>query len=215
MNKNMTRIIQLENVIFNDTITYPNIGIVQGKTTFITGESGTGKSTLLKLLNGVITPTSGSIAYKGNELASYDTILLRRQVLLVSQSAVLFDEQSIRENFATFFDYRECSSLSEAQMIDFLTICSIDMPLDKKVYHLSGGEKQRVFVAIHLALDFDVLMLDEPTSALDASNGRALLTNVKAYCQEKEKTLLVVSHDKEIVETFADHIIMLGGQTNG
>ena len=204
---------KLEHVSCEQIITYPNIEIKESITTFITGESGAGKSTLLKLLNGVLTPTEGSVYYVDQNVLDLDPIKLRRQVLLVSQAAVLFDEQSIKENFKMFFDYRDHSSLSDDEIKDFLRLCSVDLPLESRVYETSGGEKQRIFIAIHLALGFDVLMMDEPTSSLDEKNAHAMLRNIKAYCKENDKSLIIVSHDKEIVEKFADHIITIGGKS--
>lgn len=201
---------KLENVKFKDVISYPNLEIKKGITTFITGESGTGKSTLLKLLNGVLTPTVGFVEFVDKKVLDIDSIELRRKVLLVSQSAVLFDEQSIRENFQTFFDYRESVLPNDDEIKRLLTTCSIEMPLENRVYELSGGEKQRVFVAIHLALGFDVLMMDEPTSALDEKNSHEMLANLKSYAKANGKSLIIVSHDKEIVKKFADEVIMLG-----
>ncbi|MCL2560136.1 MAG: energy-coupling factor ABC transporter ATP-binding protein [Turicibacter sp.] len=203
---------KLENVAFKGIIQYPNFEIKEKAATFITGESGVGKSTLLKLLNGVLTPTEGHVYWVEKKLTDVDSIVLRRKVLLVSQSAVLFDEHTIEENFKLFFDYRDQAAPSSEEMTHFLAMCSIVMPLDARVYELSGGEKQRVFVAIHLALGFDALLMDEPTSALDEKNGFAMLRNIKAYCKEQGKSLVIVSHDKEIVENFADDVIVLGGE---
>ena len=202
---------KLENLKFKDIISYPNIEIKAGITTFITGESGSGKSTLLKLLNGVLTPAEGQVLYVDKKVLDIDSIELRRKVLLVSQSAVLFEEQSIKENFQLFFNYRESVPPNDDEIKRLLTTCSIEMPLEVRVYECSGGEKQRIFIAIHLALGFDVLMMDEPTSALDEKNGHALLANLKAFARENGKSLIIVSHDKEIVEKFADEKVILGG----
>jgi len=202
---------KLEDVKFKDIISFPNLEIKAGVTTFITGESGTGKSTLLKLLNGVITPTEGNVQYVDKKVLEIDSIELRRQVLLVSQNAVLFNEQSVKENFQLFFNYRESVLPNDDEIKKLLTTCSIDVPLENRVYEMSGGEKQRVFVAVHLALGFDVLLMDEPTSALDEKNGHAMLANLKSYAKENGKSLIIVSHDKEIVEKFADETVVLGG----
>ena len=202
---------RLENVTVKQIVRYPNLEIKAGITTFITGESGAGKSTLLKLLNGVLTPTEGSVYYVDQKVLDFDAIKLRHKVLLVSQSAVLFDTYPIKENFKQFFSYRNTRLPSDDEIKDFLAICSIEMPLDKQVYTLSGGERQRVFIAIHLALGFDVLLMDEPTSALDEKNGDLMLAQIKSYCQTHNKSLVIVSHDKEIVKKFADEVIKLGG----
>ena len=204
---------KLENVSCEQIITYPNLEIKEKIITFITGESGAGKSTLLKLLNGVLTPTEGAVYYVDKNVLDIDPIELRRQVLLISQSAVLFDEESIKENFRVFFNYRDQAAPSDDEIKGFLRMCSIDLPLESRVYDTSGGEKQRIFIAIHLALGFDVLMMDEPTSSLDEKNAHALLTNIKAYCKENDKSLVIISHDKEIVEKFADYTITLGGKS--
>ena len=202
---------KLQNVKYRGVVQYPDFEIKEKVTTFITGESGTGKSTLLKLFNGVITATEGSIYYGDKLVFDIDSIELRRQVLLVSQSAVLFDEQSIKENFSMYFYYRDASIPTDDEINYFLKMCSIEMPLKSRVYELSGGEKQRVFISIHLALGFEVLMMDEPTSSLDEKNGYAMLANIKSYCKENGKSLIIVSHDKEVVEHFADETISLGG----
>jgi len=203
---------KLERVQFKD-IQYPTIEIDPKKTTFICGPSGTGKSTLLKLLNGVASPDEGKIHYLDEEVASHHALELRRNVLLVSQSSYLFDDQTIAENFRSYYSYRELPAPSDEEIKNYLRICSLEMPLDTIAYNLSGGERQRVFIAINLSFDSDVLMLDEPTSALDERNGTALLEGVKAYVKRQNKSLIVVSHDRSLVERFADDVVELGGET--
>ena len=200
----------LKNVSFQDILTYPDIAIPEGVTTFICGESGSGKSTMLKLLNGVISPTSGVITYAGKDITAFDPITLRREVLLVGQTSYLFD-QPIRENFHTFAAYRDMEPISDEAMKTYLNACSLELPLDSSCTLLSGGERQRVFIAIHLSLQPKVLMMDEPTSALDDKNAQALMENITSYCKEKDMSLIVVSHDKGIAERYADHTIFLGG----
>ena len=199
----------LEKVNFENIINYSDIQILEGGVTFICGDSGTGKSTLLKLLNGVLDPTEGEVIYEGKGLSLYDSMALRRDILLVSQSAYLFNG-TIRDNFATFYEYRELACISDEEMKRYLKICSIDLPLETMSYNLSGGEKQRVFIAICLSFEPKVLMLDEPTSALDERNAFCLMENIKSYCAQQGKTLLVISHDLKIVDYFADYRIQLG-----
>ena len=198
----------LENVNFKNIIRYPNIKISKGITTFIVGESGSGKSTLLKLLNGIISPTEGKISYEGKNIEDYDPIMLRREVLLISQSVYLFD-MTIEENFNEYYAYRDLKPISREAIKSYLNICSIDLPIDSMCSVMSGGERQRVFIAICLSLGSKVLMLDEPTSALDDKNASVLMENVKSFCKQNDETLLVVSHDKTIADKYADDIISL------
>ena len=200
---------KLENVRFKE-INYPPLEVKKGKTTFICGESGVGKSTLLKLLNGVMTADQGEISYLGKPLKEYDSIQLRRKALLVSQAAYLF-EGTIKDNFIQYYGYREVAPPTDAEMTYFLNLCSLNMSLDTEAYNLSGGEKQRVFIAINLSLNPEVVLLDEPTSALDEKNSLQLLSQIKDYCREQEKSLVVVSHDRSLVQKVADEIIELRG----
>ena len=200
----------LKNVNYQNILAYPDTAIPAGSTTFICGESGTGKSTLLKLLNGVISPTSGEISYNHQPLESYNPMQLRREVLLISQAVYLFDK-SIKENFAEFYAYRNLPPLSEAEIKKYLDICAIDLPLDSQCQVLSGGERQRIFIAINLSYQSKVVMLDEPTSALDEKNAAKLIDNIKAHCQTNNITLIVVSHDAVIAQKYADNIINLSG----
>lgn len=202
------KLFTIEEVNYKNIIRYPNIEISEGGATFICGESGSGKSSLLKLLNGVISPTDGKIKYLDKNIEDYNPIELRREVLLISQSVYLFD-MTIKDNFNEYYAYRDLENISEEEMKSFLDLCSVHLPLDTICSVMSGGERQRVFIAINLSFQSKVLMLDEPTSALDYKNANALLENVKAYCKRKEKTLLIVSHDRAIANKFADNIINL------
>jgi putative ABC transport system ATP-binding protein len=81
--------------------------------------------------------------------------------------------------------------------------------LDTHCQTLSGGERQRVYIAIFLSFNAEVLMLDEPTSALDEMTSRKLFENLKQYMHKMQHTLIVVSHDARLIETFADSVIEL------
>ncbi|MCL2293398.1 MAG: energy-coupling factor ABC transporter ATP-binding protein [Spirochaetes bacterium] len=204
----------LKNVNFNNIIKFPDIEIPENISTFICGESGCGKSTLLKLLNGVISSTDGEINYLGKNIEDFEPISLRRDVLLVGQTTYLFDK-TIKDNFDEYYAYRGQSPISEKAMESFLDICSVNLPLGSLCNTLSGGEQQRVFIAINLSFQPRVLMMDEPTSALDDKNAAALMKNIKSFCKDNGITLIVVSHDKAIADKYADNIISLQGRAEG
>ena len=204
----METIFTISGLKFLDFIEYPPLSIECGKATFICGESGCGKSTLLRLLNATLSPSCGQILYKGNSLASIDTITLRREVLLVAQSVYLFDG-TIRENFSQFYNYCEKPCISEEHMKEYLLLSCADFPLDTNCETMSGGERQRVFLAICISFLPKVLMLDEPTSALDENTSDRLFSQLKEFCHNNQITLIAVCHNQNLTDTFADHIITL------
>ena len=201
-------IISASQVVFQSMIRYPNIKIAKGKTTFIHGPSGCGKSTLLKLINGTTSPDSGEIFYKGNNIENIDTIDLRREILLVAQSVFLFTG-TIEENFKKYYEYRDRDLPTKETMEKFLKICSAEFPLETRCETMSGGERQRVYIAIFLSFMPDVLMLDEPTSALDNTSSDIMMSNIKNFTKDNEMTTIVVSHYLTLAEKYGDEIIAL------
>ena len=199
-------IFETKNLSFNNMIQYKDIQIKEGKVNFIIGKSGTGKSTLLRLFNGTLSPSDGSIFYNGNDILQMDTITLRKEVLLISQSVYLFDG-SIEDNFKEFYGYRDMAEPSQEVMMEFLKLCCIPFPLDKDCTTMSGGEKQRVYIAIYLSFLPKVIMLDEPTSALDKENSNDVIENLITFAKGKGTTVIIVSHDPKLTEKFAEEVI--------
>lgn len=194
------------NIVYKENLTYDNVKIEGGKVNFIVGESGSGKSTFLKLLNHTISPVSGEILYKGKKVEEYDPITLRREVSLVSQDPFLFDE-SILDNFKTFYSLRQ-APMPEEDYIKYITeLCFANVPLNQNAYTLSGGERQRVYISIFLSLCPKVILLDEPTSALDEKNSYRVMRNIINFSKEKNMDVVIVSHDKSIVEEFCENKI--------
>jgi putative ABC transport system ATP-binding protein len=204
----MPAILAAENLRFLDILRFPPIAIEQGSVTFICGESGVGKSTLLKLFNATLSPAEGTIFFSGADIGGMEAIALRRQVLLAGQTVFLFDD-TIRGNFEQFYAYRGEPCIGEDEMQETLRLCSLELPLTANCHTLSGGERQRVFLAIHLSMKPAVLMLDEPTSALDQKTSRQMLERLKEHCKQAGITLVVISHDRALASAFADAVIAL------
>lgn len=201
-------ILTTSNLKFLD-IEYHDISIPENKVTFIVGASGTGKSSLLKLFNQTRSQDSGSIFYNNQNIDKIDTISLRKDILLISQSVFLFDD-TIKGNFEKFYEYRGEKLISEDEIRRFLNICCIDFSLDESCVTMSGGERQRIYTAILMSFKPKILMLDEPTSALDSTNSINMLSNIISFCRFHKITLIIVSHDNELTKKFADNIITLG-----
>ncbi|MDF2951624.1 MAG: transporter related [Anaerocolumna sp.] len=201
-------IIETKNLSYQDRIHYQDIQILMDKVNFIVGNSGTGKSTLLRLFNGTLSPSSGNLLYFGQDIEELNTIDLRKDIMLISQTVFLFDA-SIRENFKLFYEYRGMELLTDAKMQEFLNMCNIFFPLEKDCTSMSGGERQRVYIAIFLSFMPKVIMLDEPTSALDKENSKIVISNITSFCQNHKITVIIVSHDSYITETFAENLITI------
>jgi len=201
-------ILETKDLCFNNMIIYKDMKISRGKVTFITGESGCGKSTLLKLFNGTLSQSAGKVYYKGKDTGKLDSIELRKKLSLISQNVFLFNA-TIKDNFAKFYEYRGEAVPSNEEITEFLNICCIPFPLDKDCSTMSGGEKQRVYIAIYLSFKPEVVMLDEPTSALDNKNTFAVIENILSFCKKNNSTVIIVSHDKELTEKFGENNITI------
>ena len=197
------------NLQFLDLIHYPDGSIPAGNITFITGESGTGKSTLLKLLNRSMSPSGGTIQYRNRSLEEYPVLSLRREVSLVAQSAYVFPG-TIRENFREFHELRGQACPDDSTIRDFLEICRLDLSPDHRPDHLSGGERHRLYMALFLSFSPRVLLLDEPTAALDPANSRGVLEGIGQYARSSGMSLVVVSHELGLAGEYADRILDLG-----
>lgn len=202
------KLFEVRGIKFNNLI-YKDIAIEEKKITFIKGRSGGGKTILFRFLNKTNTPDFGDIFYRGKNLKELNSLELRKKVLLINQHPYLF-KGSILENFKIFYEYAEKKSLSEKEIKNFLNLCCLNIELEKNIQTLSGGEKQRVFLAINLSFDTEVFLLDEITSALDSKTSKELMKNLIDYFKENQKTAVFISHSEEIIRNFAEDIIEIG-----
>ncbi|ADL52673.1 ABC transporter ATP-binding protein [Clostridium cellulovorans] len=197
---------QANNLIYKENLVYDNLIVKKEKINFITGESGSGKSTFLKLLNNTISATAGVLLYKNKPIEQYDPIALRRDISLVSQDPFLFD-MSIIDNFKTFYSLRDMTVPENDHVRFFADLCSVNVSLDQDAATLSGGERQRVYISLFLSLYPKVILLDEPTSALDEKNSKEIMKNITSFCKKENIDIVIVSHDKAIVEEFYENKI--------
>lgn len=198
-----------EGLCFQQLITYPEIKINADCFSFITGKSGCGKSTYLRMLSATLSAPDGQIFYRSKPLEDYPVLDYRKEVMLVPQQVFLFDG-TIRENFDLLYDMREEKQPLDEDVQRFLSICCADFPLSANCATLSGGERQRVFLAIFLSAMPKVLLLDEPTAALDEQTSETLLHNLKQFCSQNNISVVCVCHNGELVRRFADQEIRLG-----
>jgi phospholipid/cholesterol/gamma-HCH transport system ATP-binding protein len=182
--------------------------IARGETKIILGASGSGKSTILKLLLGLIRPDEGQILFEGEDLAQMrerDLVPVRRRIGMVFQEGALFDSLSVRENVG----YRlfEESHLSEEEIevivAQILGFVGLEDAIDKMPSELSGGMKRRVGIARALVCSPKVILYDEPTAGLDPITKRTIVDLMVKLRDLEGVTSVFVTHDLQAAGTLA------------
>lgn len=204
----MKPIFTIKNLTYRDILYIPELEVPQGKVTCIVGESGKGKTTFLKLLNHMFSCNEGEIYFKDQNIKDMDPVELRRKAVMLPQSPVIFTG-TIKENFQIALEFSEKEKKPESEYVFYLNLVSLNKNLSDNAEEMSGGEKQRLSLARILLLEPEVLLLDEPTSSLDEKSERKVMGDVIEHAREKETTVIMVSHSKEIANLYGENIIKL------
>ena len=187
-----------------------SLSIKEGEHLTITGPSGSGKSSLLKLLAALVSPSSGLLFYQGQDLGELDPVAYRREVSYCFQQPVLFG-QTVRDNMAFLFEIRQIPFDQERVLTALARLDLGPEFLDKPIKDLSGGEKQRVALVRNLLFEPKVLLLDEVSSGLDEKTKILLRTFLKDLHQEGV-TLIEVTHDQQEIEAAERLVTIVGGR---
>ena len=191
-----------------------SVGFEKGKITGLIGHTGSGKSTLVNLLNGLSKPTTGKILLDGRDIWENpkEIAKIRFRVGLVMQypEYQLFDE-TVRADIG--FGPKN-QGLSAEEVENRITTAAKfvglkDDILDKSPFELSGGQKRRVAIAGIIAMNPEVLVLDEPAAGLDPKGRREILTGLKEYVKESGTTLILVSHSMEDMAYYCDNVVVM------
>lgn len=196
----------LKNIKVNGIITINELTLPSDKITCIVGQSGSGKSTFLRLLNNLDDPDSGEIYYRDQNIQKIDPVELRRTVTMVPQSPVIY-EGTIRDNLVVGLKFAEMESVSDHHLNDVLRLMKLDKRLEIEADELSGGEKQRLALARGLLLNAEVFLLDEPSSSLDDKTAFGVIQAFMKHINEQHKTVVMVTHDKKLAEEIGDKLI--------
>lgn len=173
-----------------------SINIEEGDFISIGGPSGSGKSSLLKIIATIISKTDGEIFYKGIPLEQYEPTLYRREVSYCFQSPVLFGK-TVRDNLSFPYEIRQME-FDQKKAVNLLSVLGLsESDLDKEIKFLSGGEKQRVALIRNMLFEPKVLLLDEVTSALDEANRTIIWNWLRTLKKRGSITILMVTHNDE------------------
>jgi len=193
-----------------NTIKNFSLQIKKGEIVSILGQSGSGKSTVLRLLAGLETPRSGMIKIADKVMVDENTFVLpeKRGVGMVFQDYALFPHLTVAEN--VMFGLKNMSKKEKkVRLEEVLTLVNLQGFARRYPYELSGGQQQRVALARALAPQPSVLLLDEPFSNLDKDLQLKIRDELKRILKNTGSTAVFVTHDQDDAKAIADHVVIL------
>jgi osmoprotectant transport system ATP-binding protein len=189
-----------------------NLEVLEGETLVLLGQSGSGKTTTLKLINRLIEPTSGEVLVEGRPTTAWDPIQLRRRIGYVIQEIGLFPHFTVRRNVGLVpgLEGWEPERI-HARVEEMLRLVGLDPQEfgNRYPHELSGGQRQRVGVARALAADPPILLMDEPFGALDPVTRAELRREFQLLKQRLNKTIVFVTHEVREALSLASRIALL------
>lgn len=203
-------------IAFGELVVHKDVSfsVERGESLTILGPSGTGKTVLLKLLVGLLHPTSGSVSVFGDRVQEMDSdqlVELRRRVGMLFQGGALFDSLSVYENIAYSLRERDTYSEEEIDEIVFekLRLVRLEEASNKYPPELSGGQKKRIGLARALASSPEIMLFDEPTTGLDPTSVRRIDELIVELREEFGMTCISVTHDIESARRISDRWLLL------
>ncbi|HOA87079.1 MAG: ATP-binding cassette domain-containing protein [Microbacteriaceae bacterium] len=181
------------------------------QTTVLVGSSGCGKTTLLRMINRMVTPSSGEVRIDGVDVGAGSPVQLRRSIGYVMQNAGLLPHFTVADNIATVPVLRGMPRrTARAQALELLERVGLDRALaTRRPAQLSGGQQQRVGVARALAADPSILLMDEPFGAVDPIVRAELQQELIRLQRELDKTIVFVTHDIDEAFLLGDQVVIL------
>lgn len=195
----------------NVAVKHINLKIMAGEFVCLIGTSGSGKTTILRMINRMLKPSNGKIFIKGEEISDLNPVQLRRKIGYVIQNIGLMPHMTIYENITLvpkLLKWSEDKKKAKAKELIKLVELPEDF-LDRYPYELSGGQQQRIGVVRALAADQDIILMDEPFGALDPITREGLQDLVKSLQEKTGKTIVLVTHDMDEALKLATKIVVM------
>lgn len=192
-----------------------SFAVNKGEMVGILGPNGSGKTTLMKIISGILTPQEGQVEIKGRPIDQYKTKELAKAVAVLSQHVNESFSYTVREivSLGRYAHqsglFQSWSSKDEAVLNQVMRQTGVLAFQDKSIHELSGGEKQRVYLAQALAQEPEILLLDEPTNHLDLSFQKELLDNLREWSKERALTIVCIFHDLNLAGLYCDRLLLL------
>lgn len=205
--KRVIDIFEIKNLKFKHILDIPEL-MLNRPVTCITGASGSGKTTLLRMLNRLNVPDSGTIRYNGTDISSVDSVRLRRRVVMLGQTPVIYGGD-IRDNLQIGLEFSQKPPAGDNVLKDTLEQVGLSKGLDESCGTLSGGEKQRLCLARIMLMDAETYLLDEPSAALDSETEHFVIHNLAAFVTDRHKEMIMVTHSPAIAGEYSDGLVRI------
>jgi len=191
-----------------------SFSVRQGEFFIIIGPNGSGKSTLMNAMAGLAKTVAGEIKVKNQPLTAYTQKNLARTMAIVRQQAsvdfpftvsqVVMMGRAPHQGLLGLEKADDIAAVKEA-----LVFTDLQRLADRRIHQLSGGECQRVFIARAICQDPEIMLLDEPTAALDLAHQTRIMDLMEKLKNEKQKTIIMISHDINLASLYADNLLLL------
>lgn len=186
-----------------------SLDIQQGEFLSVVGSSGGGKTTLLKLINGLLLPTSGKVLVLGQNTTQVDLIALRRQIGYVIQGAALFPHLSVAANIG-YVPALSGQKLSQKRLEELMQLVDLAPELlERYPISLSGGQQQRVGIARALASQPEIMLMDEPFGAVDEITRTILQDSIQQLHRQLQTTIVFVTHNIREALRLSDRVLII------
>uniref|UniRef100_A0A7C3UVJ6 ATP-binding cassette domain-containing protein n=1 Tax=candidate division WOR-3 bacterium TaxID=2052148 RepID=A0A7C3UVJ6_UNCW3 len=188
-----------------------NLTVQEGEMVIIMGESGSGKTVLLRLINGLLKPDKGEILIDGieiNKLSERELLKIRKGIGFVFQSDALFDSLNVYENLALYLRIHREDGIRE-RVGKVLRYVGLSGKEELYPNELSGGMRKRLAIAREIVRNPKYLLLDEPTANLDAENTENIIQLIEKMEREMGKTFVIVTHDPRLVKRLTGLFFLL------
>lgn len=191
-----------------------NLSIREGEFLTVIGRSGCGKTTMLKLINGLLTPDEGKICVEGNNIAETDIIALRRRIGYVIQNRGLFPHMTVEKNitYVPVISGKKNKKENHELALKLLKLVGLEEDkLRRYPSELSGGQQQRVGIARALAAEPKILLMDEPFGALDEITRQTMQDEILRLQKELKLTIIFITHDIREAMKLGDRVMVMEG----
>ena len=191
-----------------------NLSVKEGEFLTVIGRSGCGKTTMLKLMNGLLTPDTGKVYVEGKNIAETDIISLRRRIGYVIQNRGLFPHMTVEKNitYVPVISGKKNKKENHELALKLLKLVGLEEEkLHRYPSELTGGQQQRVGIARALAANPKILLMDEPFGALDEITRQTMQDEILRLQKELELTIIFITHDIREAMKLGDRVMVMEG----